>query len=118
MNDKEFLTWVRARLEHVYGENPNIDYMIRLSEVIKSMPDTNFIGFKDFGEKIMNDTDRLINGIKSLTEILFNTDIPYCDKEERDLIIKINNAIAELQIIRAEKNAVEDYKRWGILWLT
>lgn len=35
----------------------------------------------------MNDTDKLINGIKSLTEILLN--IETTDKEERNLIINI-----------------------------
>ena len=59
----------------------------------------------------MNDTDKLINGIKSLTEILLN--IETADKEERNLIIKINRYLAELQITRAEKTAVEDFKIWG-----
>jgi len=51
----------------------------------------------------MNDTDKLINGIKSLTEILLN--IETTDKEERNLIIKINRYLAELQIIRAENSS-------------
>lgn len=33
MNDKDFLTWIHARLEKTYQENPNVDYMLRLSEM-------------------------------------------------------------------------------------
>ncbi len=30
LSDKEFLLWIHERLEHVHGENPLYDYMIRL----------------------------------------------------------------------------------------
>jgi hypothetical protein len=32
--DKQHLRWIRDRLIHKYGENPNYDYMIRLQEII------------------------------------------------------------------------------------
>lgn len=35
MTDKEFLTWIRDRIVNVYGENPNVDFILRLNEIIK-----------------------------------------------------------------------------------
>ncbi len=32
-NDKDFLTWIHARLVNIHGENPNIDYMRRLKKL-------------------------------------------------------------------------------------
>jgi hypothetical protein len=37
-NDKEFLLWVHGRLQHVHGEDPNYDYMIRLLSIANEMP--------------------------------------------------------------------------------
>jgi len=37
MTTKEFLTWIYNRLVNVYGENPNLDYMIRLKTIIDSI---------------------------------------------------------------------------------
>jgi len=34
MNDKEFLQWIHQRLQYKYGENPNVDFMIRLESII------------------------------------------------------------------------------------
>ena len=39
MKDKEFLAWLRDRLEHVHNENPNMDYMRRLRAIIEAMPE-------------------------------------------------------------------------------
>jgi hypothetical protein len=38
MSDKDFLTWIYERLEHVHGENPRVDYMRRLRMTIEAMP--------------------------------------------------------------------------------
>jgi hypothetical protein len=32
-SDAEFLDWIAARLVHVHGESPNVDYLHRLHEV-------------------------------------------------------------------------------------
>ncbi len=35
---KEFLNFIYKRMENVHGENPNVDYMHRLKEIIESEP--------------------------------------------------------------------------------
>lgn len=39
MNDKEFLIWLHGRLNCIHNENTNVDYMLRLTKIIKAMPD-------------------------------------------------------------------------------
>ena len=34
MKDKEFLEWLRDRLHFHYGENLNVDYMLKLQAII------------------------------------------------------------------------------------
>jgi hypothetical protein len=34
--DKEFLQWLYDRLVNVYGENPNVDFVIKLRKIIKN----------------------------------------------------------------------------------
>jgi len=36
MTDKEFLIWLYQRLEHVHGENPNVDYMHKFLSIISN----------------------------------------------------------------------------------
>lgn len=38
MKDREFLTWLHARLTNVHGESPTTDYMHKLRAIIKSTP--------------------------------------------------------------------------------
>lgn len=38
MNDRRFLAWLHERLECVHGENPHLDYMRRLREIIMATP--------------------------------------------------------------------------------
>lgn len=33
MTDKEFLNWIIDRLIHVYGESPNVDFLLRLKKI-------------------------------------------------------------------------------------
>lgn len=40
-NDKEVLLFLHARLQHVYGENPNVDYMKRLHKIALSHEETD-----------------------------------------------------------------------------
>lgn len=37
--DREFLRWIHARLVNVHKENPNYDYMLRLSRIIDAQDD-------------------------------------------------------------------------------
>lgn len=37
MTDKEFLKWIRDRLEYRHGENPRIDYMVKLKQIVDNM---------------------------------------------------------------------------------
>lgn len=34
MTDKEYLQWLFDRLQYVYGENPNLDWMQKFKEII------------------------------------------------------------------------------------
>jgi hypothetical protein len=38
MEDKQFLTWLHERLEHVHGENPMVDFMGKLRSIIAATP--------------------------------------------------------------------------------
>lgn len=38
MNDRAFLTWLHDRLEHVHGENRQLDYMGKLRSIIDALP--------------------------------------------------------------------------------
>jgi hypothetical protein len=38
MKDREFLIWVHERLENVHGENPLVDYMHKLRNIILVYP--------------------------------------------------------------------------------
>ena len=37
MTDADFLKWVAARLIFVYGESPNVDFVLKLEELAKSL---------------------------------------------------------------------------------
>jgi len=37
MSDIEHLKWIRDRLEFVYDESPNVDYMIKFQSIIDSL---------------------------------------------------------------------------------
>lgn len=39
MNDRNFLSWLHDRLEHVHGENPMTDYMGKLRSIIAALPE-------------------------------------------------------------------------------
>ena len=38
MNDRDFLSWIYERLEHVHGESPLMDYMHKLRSIIEATP--------------------------------------------------------------------------------
>ena len=38
VNDRQFLGWLRDRLVYVYGESPNVDFVLKLSEIVKQQP--------------------------------------------------------------------------------
>jgi hypothetical protein len=37
MTDIEFLRWIRARMVNVYGESPNVDFVLRLDQLIEKL---------------------------------------------------------------------------------
>ena len=39
MSDKEFLTWIYNRMIEVHGENPRVDYMLKLRELLNNQND-------------------------------------------------------------------------------
>lgn len=47
MTDREFLRWIRDRLEFVHGENPSFDYMLKLAEIDEDQPLTKRTNRKD-----------------------------------------------------------------------
>ena len=45
MTDREFLIWIHERLEYVHKENPHMDYMHRLRNIIVTIdPDKETLG--------------------------------------------------------------------------
>ena len=40
MTDQEFLLWIRDKLEFIHGENPNVDYMLKLKAIAKKCKTT------------------------------------------------------------------------------
>ena len=36
-NDKEHLQWIHDRIVNVYGESENVDFLIRMREIIKNL---------------------------------------------------------------------------------
>lgn len=36
-DEKKFLMWIYERLINVHGENPNMDYMLKLKELIEAV---------------------------------------------------------------------------------
>lgn len=57
MEDKDIkhLTWIYERLVHVHNENPNLDYMIRLKQIVDKNDTTqNVIECKVCGEPFSN----------------------------------------------------------------
>jgi hypothetical protein len=36
MNDKEHLKWIHDRIVNVYGESENVDFLIRMREIIQN----------------------------------------------------------------------------------
>jgi hypothetical protein len=36
MSDKEHLKWIHDRIVNVYGENENVDFLIRMREIIQA----------------------------------------------------------------------------------
>ena len=36
-NDAEFLLWIADRLVFVYGESPNIDFVLKLRKIARAM---------------------------------------------------------------------------------
>ena len=43
MNDRDFLCWLEDRIIHVYGENPNVDYLIRLRKVALKQDTSGYV---------------------------------------------------------------------------
>ncbi len=39
MRDREFLTWIHERLQHVHGEPHEVDYMGKLRSIIMATPE-------------------------------------------------------------------------------
>ena len=46
--DSNFLYWIRDRLVHVYHEHPHTDYIIRLEELAKKMPNGRISNHQEF----------------------------------------------------------------------
>ena len=41
--DKEFLSWVADRLVHVYKENQNVDFVLKLRKMAEDEPKREFV---------------------------------------------------------------------------
>ena len=45
MTDSEHLQWLHDRIVNVYGENQNVDFLIRFREIIKDIKDEEDIKY-------------------------------------------------------------------------
>jgi len=54
MNDKTFLKWIHGRLENFHDENPRLDYMLRLKQIINDMPGETTAVIKPEGVIVMD----------------------------------------------------------------
>ena len=45
MTDSEHLQWLHDRIVNVYGENENVDFLIRFREIIKDIKDEEDIKY-------------------------------------------------------------------------
>lgn len=52
MTDRQFLEWIHARLEFIHGENPNVDYMLRLKRIIAAMEEPRIRIELEQGEEV------------------------------------------------------------------
>ena len=56
MKDREFLMWIHERLEHVHNEDPCVDYMHKLRNIIKDTPENkrtlNIAGYNSLEDLI------------------------------------------------------------------
>lgn len=43
MTDSQFLSWLRDRLIFVYGESPNVDFVLRLERIVKEMENRELV---------------------------------------------------------------------------
>lgn len=59
MTDKEHLQWIYDRLEHVHGENPKVDYMLRLKMIIDSLPEPKN-NHEDFLKYMSENKDHIV----------------------------------------------------------
>jgi hypothetical protein len=37
MSDKEYLQWIYERIVNVYGESENVDFLIKMREIIENL---------------------------------------------------------------------------------
>lgn len=64
MTDRDFLIWIHERLEHVYKEDPLMDYMHRLRDIIYSIPKDQ----KSYIGQACNDMDDLLKLLEKKNE--------------------------------------------------
>lgn len=79
MHDRDFLIWIHGRLENVYGENPQVDFMCKLRSVINATDPkkcTPNIGEAIAQQETLSSTDisgeihkRFINTIKDVSQM-------------------------------------------------
>lgn len=70
--DTEFLTWLKDRLIHVYGVNPNVDYVLRLEQI------THNIGVQKLKQNL------LVNVLNTLEGVIkdMQSHLTYLEKRE------------------------------------
>ena len=56
MKDKEFLEWLRDRMNHRYGDSLNLDFMLKLQAIINATP-----------------VDKMTTGLASAPELFYGT---------------------------------------------
>lgn len=52
LTDRQFLLWLRDRLEYIYHESPNVDFVTKLEDIAMAIPEEQrapkvFLGLLD-----------------------------------------------------------------------
>jgi hypothetical protein len=65
MSDKEHLKWIHDRIVNVYGENENVDFLIRMREIIQAF------NIKEPKFKQINQDNPVTKGSTALVKNIF-----------------------------------------------
>lgn len=99
MNDKEFIEWVAQRLQVMFGEPSNVDYIQRLIQISKNSPKEWIIDYPEIGIKNGKIIDEPEEKVKSPTKQ--TPDHLKAEQEDSKLFDEITTLIDHNYLIKA-----------------